>query len=62
MRREPAKVLVGEGVLPAPPLPLKPTVGRLYLNSTGSVLPWQGHVEQEINKLRVLANISLLPN
>jgi len=26
MRREPAKVLVGEGVLPAPPLPLKPTV------------------------------------
>jgi hypothetical protein len=29
MRREPAKVLAGEGVLPAPPLPLKPTVGRL---------------------------------
>jgi hypothetical protein len=29
MRREPAKVWVGEGVLPAPPLPLKPTVGRL---------------------------------
>jgi len=28
MCREPAKVLVGEGVLPAPPLPLKPTVGR----------------------------------
>jgi hypothetical protein len=27
MRREPAKVLAGEGVLPAPPLPLKPTVG-----------------------------------
>jgi hypothetical protein len=26
MRRKPAKVLVGEGVLPAPPLPLKPTV------------------------------------
>jgi len=29
MRREPAKVLVGEGVLPVPPLPLKPTVGWL---------------------------------
>jgi hypothetical protein len=29
MRRAPAKVLVGEGVLPVPPLPLKPTVGRL---------------------------------
>jgi hypothetical protein len=28
MRREPAKVLAGEGVLLAPPLPLKPTVGR----------------------------------
>jgi hypothetical protein len=28
MRREPAKVLVSEGVLPAPPLPLKPTVRR----------------------------------
>jgi hypothetical protein len=27
MRREPAKVLVCEGVLPVPPLPLKPTVG-----------------------------------
>jgi len=26
MRREPVKVLVGEGVLPAPPLPLKPAV------------------------------------
>jgi hypothetical protein len=26
MRREPAKVLVGKGVLPVPPLPLKPTV------------------------------------
>ena len=30
MRREPAKVLVGEGVLPAPPLPLKPTVMPLH--------------------------------
>jgi hypothetical protein len=29
MRREPAKVLVSEGVLPVPPLPLKPTVRRL---------------------------------
>jgi hypothetical protein len=29
MRREPAKVWVGEGVLPAPPLPLKPTVGQV---------------------------------
>jgi len=28
MRREPAKVWVGDGVLPAPPLPLKPTVGQ----------------------------------
>jgi len=28
MRREAAKVLVGKGVLPIPPLPLKPTVGR----------------------------------
>jgi hypothetical protein len=29
MRRVLAKVWVGEGVLPAPPLPLKPTVGRM---------------------------------
>jgi len=29
-RREPAKVLVGEGVLPAPPLPLKLTVGTPF--------------------------------
>jgi len=28
-RRKPAKLSVGEGVLPIPPLPLKPTVGRL---------------------------------
>ena len=32
MRREPAKVLVGEGVLPAPPLPLKPTVSPPVVN------------------------------
>jgi len=31
MRREPAKFSVGEGVLPAPPLPLKPTVGHFLL-------------------------------
>ncbi len=31
MRREPPKVLVGEGVLPAPPLPLKPTVSLLKI-------------------------------
>ncbi len=28
MRREPAELSSGEGVLPAPPLPLKPTVGQ----------------------------------
>jgi hypothetical protein len=27
-RREPAKLGLSEGVLPVPPLPLKPTVGR----------------------------------
>ncbi len=27
-RREPAELSVGKGVLPAPPLPLKPAVGR----------------------------------
>jgi hypothetical protein len=37
MRREPAKVLVGEGVLPAPPLPLKPTVRRFLLNCSKGV-------------------------
>jgi hypothetical protein len=27
-RREPVELSLGEGVLPVPPLPLKPTVGR----------------------------------
>jgi len=35
MRREPAKVWVGKGVLPAPPLPLKPTVVRIYKHFSG---------------------------
>jgi RNA-directed DNA polymerase len=39
-RREPAKVLVGEGVLPAPPLPLRPTVRR----------PWAIHGIEESKK------------
>jgi len=29
VRREPAELSLGEGVLPVPPLPLKPTVGTL---------------------------------
>jgi hypothetical protein len=37
MCREPAKVLVSEGVLPAPPLPLKPTVRRFLLNHSKDV-------------------------
>jgi hypothetical protein len=31
MRREPAELSFGKGVLPVPPLPLKPTVGRLLV-------------------------------
>jgi len=35
MRREPAKVLVSEGVLPAPPLPLKPAVSTPIVSVIG---------------------------
>jgi len=49
-RREPAKVLVGEGALPAPPLPLKPTVGRPAVQLTGG----QKWTRQPVIRLRGL--------